>query len=257
MGLDYLLSKLLPPLVYPLGLCLLLLAATLVATALGRRRLALLGGSAAAAVLWLAATPWCAASLAHSLQRGYEEVPTQEVPEADAILVIGGIMGPARTLEGSNLSGAVDRLLHAKRLFQAGRAPLVIVAGGAGDGWLPEADLMAGLLLEWGVPGSAILRETRSRNTRQNALEVAPLLAQQGLGRVLLVTSAIHMRRAQETFRAAGIKVLPAPTDFFGAPTEPSLLEWFPDAGALELTSRCLKEYLGLGVYRWRGWAVP
>lgn len=254
--MEYLLSKLLPPLVYPLGLSLLLMLLTLSAIAGKRRRLALVSGSVGAALLWMAATPRFALSLVASLQADYEAVPAEAMPAADAIVVIGGILGPARTLAGSNISGAVDRLVYAKRLFAAGKAPQLVVAGGAGEGWMPEADLMAGLLAEWGIPSSAILRETESRNTRQNALGVKPLLASKGMESVLLVTSATHMRRAEATFRAAGIPVVPAPTDFVVNPVEFSFQDWLPDPAALDLTTSCLKEYLGLLVYRWRGWAI-
>lgn len=256
-SVDFLLTKLLPPLVYPLGSSLLLALVALGAVAAGRRRLALLAGSVGATLLWVAAMPWSAMTLAQTLQADYERVPAEAMPSADAILVLGGILGPAHSLEASNLSGAVDRLVFAKRLFAAGKAPHVVVAGGSGEGWLPEADLMAELLVEWGVPRSAILLETESRSTRQNALWVQPLLASRGLGSVLLVTSATHMRRAEASLRAVGLRVVAAPTDFVGDLDQATLQDWLPDPAALELTTRCLKEYLGLHIYRWRGWAIP
>jgi uncharacterized SAM-binding protein YcdF (DUF218 family) len=253
---DYLLSKLLPLLVYPLGVVLALVVLSVFATALGRRRMAVLAGSTAAGVLWLASTPWFAATLAESLQAGYRQAPAAAMPKADAIVVLGGILGGEDTLELSNLSDAVDRLIYAKRLFDAGKAPHLLLAGGAGEGRMPEADLLAGLVMEWGAPAPAILRETKSRNTRQNALGVRALLEEQGLRSVLLVTSALHMRRAEATLRAVGIDVIAAPTDFMGGRSELPILDWLPEAGALDVTTHCIKEYLGLWVYRWRGWAL-
>lgn len=244
------------PFVYPLGVVLALVVLSVFATALGRRRVAALAGSAAAGVLWLASTPWFAATLAESLQAGYRQAPAAAMPKADAIVVLGGILGGEDTLELSNLSDAVDRLIYAKRLFDAGKAPHLLLAGGAGEGRTPEADLMAGLLMEWGAPAPAILRETKSRNTRQNALGVGALLEEQGLRSVLLVTSALHMRRAEATLRAVGIDVIAAPTDFMGGRSELPILDWLPEAGALDVTTHCIKEYLGLWVYRWRGWAL-
>lgn len=61
---------------------------------------------------------------------------------------------------------------------------------------------------------------------------------------MLLVTSAYHMRHAQVTFHAAGIQAIPAAMDYE------------VQAGwELTLQAKALKEYLGLLVYRWRGWA--
>jgi len=39
-------------------------------------------------------------------------------------------------------------------------------------------------------------------------------LPNRGINQVLLVTSAYHMRRAQATFHAVGIQVIPAVTDY-------------------------------------------
>ena len=102
---------------------------------------------------------------------------------------------------------------------------------------------------------SAVLLETDSATTRGNAVYTAQLLEDRGLERVLLVTSALHMERALATFRAAGVEAWPAPTDFEVEPLPPDLLRWLPDAQALADSTRALKEYLGLWVYRWRGWA--
>ena len=89
----------------------------------------------------------------------------------------------------------------------------------------------------------------------ENALYTAEILEAQGMGPVLLVTSALHMPRALATFRAAGVDAIPAATDFEVMPRPRVLLDWLPDAEALAASTRALKEYLGLWVYRYRGWA--
>ena len=114
---------------------------------------------------------------------------------------------------------------------------------------------MLRFLADLGVPPEAILLEGRSRNTRENALYTAEILSAEGIDRVLLVTSALHMPRALATFRAAGIDAEPAPTDFEVMPEPAHLMRWLPDAEALSDSTRALKEYVGWWVYRWRGWA--
>ncbi len=137
---------------------------------------------------------------------------------------------------------------------------MVVISGG-GLPWTeelgPEADSMAWFLNDLGVPRERMLLEKRSATTFENARETKKLLAEKGIERVLLVTSALHMQRAEATFIAAGIAVVPAPTDF-EVETEAgtTVLDYLPDAGALEGSSRAMKEYLGLWVYRWKGWAA-
>jgi uncharacterized SAM-binding protein YcdF (DUF218 family) len=121
---------------------------------------------------------------------------------------------------------------------------------------MPEAALVAEVLEELGVPWDAILVEGQSRNTRENALNTAAIWREKGFRRGLLVTSAYHMSRALATFRAAGVNVSPWPVDFrVHPPLVNSVFDVLPDATALELTTISVKEWLGLLVYRWRGWA--
>lgn len=108
---------------------------------------------------------------------------------------------------------------------------------------------MREFLEDLGVPDSALLLETRSRTTRENAIYTAELLKQRGLQPVLLVTSALHMHRAKKLFESQGIEVETVPTDHEARPL--SLWQWvLPDAGALENSGRAIKEFVG-------GWLLP
>jgi uncharacterized SAM-binding protein YcdF (DUF218 family) len=51
---------------------------------------------------------------------------------------------------------------------------------------------MAALLVEWGVPRTAILVDVRSRTTRENAVEIERILTARGARSLLLITSALH-----------------------------------------------------------------
>jgi uncharacterized SAM-binding protein YcdF (DUF218 family) len=116
--------------------------------------------------------------------------------------------------------------------------------------------MMSALMQEWGVPAEAILVEDRSLNTRENALFSFELLRARQIRRILLVTSATHMPRAAAVFRKAGFEVIPAPADFVTGWTSLDLpLDWWPGADALEKSDQAIKEWLGLWIYRLRGWA--
>jgi uncharacterized SAM-binding protein YcdF (DUF218 family) len=257
------LSKLLPLLIYPLGLITLLL---LIATVLlwKRPRLAAIPIVLSIAILLLSSSAWVSDALVKSLESQY--LPSPGLPQADAIVVLGGCtksaLPPRPWVE---VSEAGDRLLYAAKLYREGKAPRVILSGGRID-WQgpgnPESADMAELLAPMGVPKSAVLQDPSSLNTRENAVNVKRLMQSNGIQRILLVTSAIHMPRSMRIFRKLGIEAIPAPTDFYiayvpgtDASPEATLLRTLPDAGHLEQTTRALREYVGTFIYWLRGWA--
>ncbi len=259
--MQYLFSKVLTCLVMPLGIGGLLILMGIGVLALRRRRLGLGLSLVGLSWIWLWSTPVFSNWVRLSLEGRYPPSAVESLPNADAIVVLGGTMrGATGTRLYPDLGAAADRVWHAARLYHAGKAPLVVVSGGhlpwAGSQG-PEADAMARFLVDLGVPGDRILCEPRSRTTYENARESKHVLADRGIEEVLLVTSALHMRRAAATFRAAGIRIVPAPTDYEALPEpEPTLLDYLPDASALEGSTRAFKEYLGLWVYQLRGWAT-
>jgi uncharacterized SAM-binding protein YcdF (DUF218 family) len=262
MAMPLLFDKLLTQLAMPLGAAAVLLLLALLAGLLGRRRIGagLLGCGLAWLLLW--STPVISDAVRLGLERQYPMVPAEALPEAAVIVVLGGGLdpGPPTSLY-PNLNSAADRYWHAARLYHAGRAPRVLISGGRMP-WMPgvrgEAEMVGVFLRDLGVPAEAIVLESRSASTRENALYSAAWLAEHAPdGAVLLVTSALHMPRALATFERAGIKATPAATDFEIMPRSASRtpLDVLPSAAALEASSRAIKEWLGLWVYRWRGWA--
>jgi uncharacterized SAM-binding protein YcdF (DUF218 family) len=228
-------------LTYPVGLSLWLLAFGVVAWVLRRRRLggALMVFALAWSVLW--SVPQFSEWLRAPLERQHHVVQAAVLPEADAIVVLGG--GAVNQTRGSS------RLAAAAHAWTAGRAPLVILSGGGGrfgtGRGRSEAERMAGAIVGLGVPRSALVLEERSRNTQENAEFTAALARQRGIRRVLLVTSSLHMPRASLLFNDVGVDVVPVP-----AP-ERSLQRdwrdrWIPTRRALWRSGRALKEYAGL-----------
>jgi uncharacterized SAM-binding protein YcdF (DUF218 family) len=259
--LDYLVSKVLTLVAMPLGLGGLAALVGVLCLALSRRVL----GSALVLVglvwIWLWATPVFSDWVRWSLEGPYPPIPVESQPRADAIVILGGAMqGALPPRLHPDLGSAADRIWHGARLYHAGKAPLIIASGGRLEWNLsegPEADGMGRLLVDLGVPRERILLEGKSRTTYENARELKPLLAEHGIGPVILVTSALHMRRAVATFQTAGIRVLPAPADHeVVSQARRTPLDFVPDAEALEGSSRALKEYLGLLVYWLRGQAA-
>ena len=257
--MELYLSKLIPFWLYPLGLAIQLLCFVALGSLVLARWKTGLVVLLVAAGLWTTSTMRFAGWVAGTLERDYPEQLAESYANADAIVVLGGALNPAYPPRRyADLDQAVDRVQHALRLFRADRAPLIVIAGGLlpwAGAQRSEAQEIAELLVAWGVPRERLVLEGSSRNTRENAVLTAALLEERALKRVLLVTSASHMRRALAAFRLAGVDALPAATDLQRVDGgEPTLLDWMPDARALELTTRALKEHLGWAYYRWKGW---
>lgn len=251
--------KLIASLVLPIGLAVVLLLLAAVAVLRGRTRLGAGMVVLVAVALWLVSTQRVAGALMERVEDRYPPVPVGRSPTADAILVLSGGVRPARAPGlRADAGPSAERVIHAARLYRAGKAPVVIASGGRHDrrpGVAPDAEAMADLLVELGVPRDAILLEARSRTTHENCALTKPILDQHHIHSVLLVTSAIHMRRALATCRSAGIDAAPSPTDF-EAPSRPTggIMSWRPDSGALDRSSRTIWEILGFTYYRSRGW---
>lgn len=269
------LSKFLPLFLYPAGLaCVLLLAALLLRNRARWRNTLVI---AALLVVWLGGNRLVAMSAARSLEGQYAPLALDvtgaarlDAPIADAIVVLGGATREGIPPRPTNeVTEAGDRLIYAARLWKAGAAPLVLVTGGAvgvqGPAGKPESDAMADILGVLGVPPDAILLESEARNTFENALYSGPILAEAGAETILLVTSAVHMPRAAAIFRTMGYDFTPAPTDFFVSEAdlayywrpelEIQLFNLVPSADDMYLTSLAMKEWIGIWIYRFRGWA--
>ncbi len=259
------LSKLLPLLVYPLGLATLLLAVALIL--LWRRPR---WAAAAIVTAWLLLVMSSNGTIAGAMMRSLEwrHFSPAPLPPAEAIVVLGGAIksqDPPRPWIDVTEQG--DRVLHGAMLYLDQKAPLLILSGGRitwGQGQdRSEAEDMAELALALGVPETAMVIEPDALNTYQNAANVKAILDQRNLQQILLVTSALHMPRALAVFRKLGMVAIPAPTDFHivkDAPHRPqntwqgSLLGLIPNPENLYNFTRSLKEYIGIGIYWLRGW---
>lgn len=238
-------SYLLDSLCYPLTFSLWLGAVGGLAIVLGRRRSGT--GIMAFALFWslLWSVPQCSDWLRATLERHFPEVDETALPQADAVVVLGGGRLPrTRDPQDERLEGS--RLHTGVRVWREGLAPVIVLSGGGGGRpGRSEAAMMARRVVELGVPMTALLLEEHSHSTRDNALYTAELAHARGIRDVLLVTSSLHMTRAVRWFRNAGFEVYPVPVS--EQRERNSWRErWVPTRSALWRSGRAFKEYLAL-----------
>lgn len=130
-------------------------------------------------------------------------------------------------------------------------SPPILISGGRVHGEVEaESEIMARIMTDrFNYPVRWL--ETDSKDTYENASESARILEQHGIRNIILVTHALHMKRASLLFENAGINVFPAPTYFINNDRRGfSLYSITPTSEVLNQTRNLLKEILGLLWFR-------
>lgn len=251
------LSSFLTNLVIPLNLCitLLVIGAVLFIARLRKTAFFIAAAGLGWALFWSlpASSLWAGGRL----EQLYPHEMPLSLPTAQAIVVLGGSTANNRLnwFEPYDSATAMSRVDTAAVLYKARRAPLIIVSGAALEGKISEAQMMANALKQQNIPPEAVVLETRSYTTYENAIYTVGELKQRHINQVLLVTSALHMPRAMAVFRKQGVSVIPAPSaPQIVVPDEQGFSFWQPNLRALEASRSIIKEYVGLLVYWVRGW---
>lgn len=200
-------------------------------------------------VLLLASSPTVSTRLWRSLESDAENTVKSDVTY-DAVVLLGGVVSPMGTSPSeTGWNESFERVLATRDLLLSGRAKVAVLSGGALGGSLSsEAEYLATELKKLGVPEAQLVLETKALNTRENALFTKPLLETRGAQRVVIVTSAFHMRRALGCFRAVDLEVDALPVDWRVRELETDA-HFAPRSEHLSLTSRALREWLGRAVY--------
>jgi uncharacterized SAM-binding protein YcdF (DUF218 family) len=125
---------------------------------------------------------------------------------SDAIGVLG-----AAEYDGRPSPVFRARLDHARDLYNRGIAPLIITLGGTGGDQYSEGAVGREYLMSLGIPESAIIAETVSRDTEESARRIAVIARANGLRRLVVVSDGTHLFRIHEICAAEGLDVLTSP----------------------------------------------
>lgn len=223
-------------------------------------------------IFWLFSTPIIAQHLIDGLQNQYQPLTleTLVIPKepSAAIVVLGS--GVENALEYPNKHTLSDktlsRLHYAVYMHSKTNLP-IIVSGGNRDRANSEADLMQEMLATlYHVPVKIV--ENKSRNTQEQAVLLAPILKNQGIQTIYLITHAWHMTRSMLVFKqsmnAVGINVIPAPmgytllqstvvpaaVGYTLSQSGDALSDYLPLLNALNASVFALHEYVGILWYR-------
>lgn len=235
------LHKILPLIASPLSLVIILL----LCGAISRRRSISLF---AVGLLVLCSLPIVSDKLVSQLEKAYVLGSADSAQTADAVVVLSGMV---RTIEGSEglvyeWAEASDRIFAGIELMIEQKAPLIVLTGGKLP-WsvgIPEGEYLKEIAIKYGIPAHSIQITENVHNTDEEAKAVASLLKQRD-PKIILVTSAFHMPRAQKVFEASGLSVLPFPVDFLMGADQTTIIDFIPSAGAFRNTSFVIREMIG------------
>jgi len=184
-----------------------------------------------------------------------QALPAGDGADAQAIVVLSAEVKPPLRERPIPLpdQATYERCQYAAWLHKNWRALPVLACGGVGaKGGEAYSVAMRRLLQGEGVPAPMIWTEEKSRSTHENAVYGAEFLGGRGIRKVVLVTEAYHMLRAERCFRKTGIEVIAAPCGFHKL--NPSLGNFLPGWKAIEINELILHESVGLVFYWMRGW---
>ncbi len=177
--------------------------------------------------------------LLSSLEEKYKPLSIEKIEEAEkVVLLLGG--RESNVLRGSEVLRIWHLSENRMKIIISGTDPLIPTS--------EEAHAVRNFFIYRGVDPEDIVIEGRSRNTRENVINVQKIVDNKPF---FLVTSAYHMERSLIEFERLGSKPIPAPTDFRRRRVpDYHLLDFIPNAQNLRNADLSFHEYMGLIYYR-------
>ena len=183
----------------------------------------------------------------------------------DAVAVLGGMVdidwyrghdsSSAREMlkfiDGyQHFGSTVDRILMATAVVKSGHADKLLVSDVVFKG-VSETELVLDFLDKQGIDQGRIAVHGRVINTLGEARSIKKYCDRSGVSRILLITSASHMRRSAALFRKQGLN-----PDLLSVSRSATDLEWddfIPSGEGLDDTKGMLYELVGYVSYLVRG----
>jgi uncharacterized SAM-binding protein YcdF (DUF218 family) len=199
-------------------------------------------------ILIVCSLPIVSGKLVAYLESDYQLSKPSNIEPADSIVVLSGMIKTINSKDGLDyeFGEASDRIFAGINLFKEKKAPKLILTRGQLP-WsvgIPEGEYLKKIAITNGISENSILLTENVENTDQEAKAIKKLLSEDN-PKVLLVTSAFHMPRAQKVFEAAGINVVPFPVDFQKGLSKITFMSFMPSANALSETSFFVREMMG------------
>ena len=198
-------------------------------------------------VLILSSLPIISNKFIAYLEKDYQPIEIADVENVDAIVVLSGmirVIGDEENLK-YEFNDSVDRFFAGLDLFNNNKSPILILTRGKMP-WslgITEGEYLKELAIKYGISEENIILTDEVQNTDQEAKAIKKILTENA--KIILVTSAFHMPRAEKVFKAANINLIPFPVDFQNSKSKTTMMGFIPSAGSLFDTSHFVREMIG------------
>lgn len=195
---------------------------------------------------WTAGSSYTGEIWADYFEQRYSHPDLENIEPFDYLVVLGG--GTRSNNDGDVWLGCSgDRVMLAGRLYRHGKVSQ-LVATGSMFAWSPHqadnwAESAAKIWQEMGIPAEDV-RTIAGRNTFEEMQSIAKLLAERPVKRVGVLTSSLHLPRAERLAESQGLDVIPVAADFQTGSNPPIPLSLIPSRKGFHLTEICAREYL-------------
>ena len=169
------------------------------------------------------------------------------------VVVLGGghTSDPALPLLSQMSIHPVVRLMEGIRIYRKFPGSRLLLSGGGAFDPISEAEVMARVAREMGVPERDIILESKSKDTRDEALFIKPMVGNEPF---VLVTTASHIPRSMALFRKLGMNPIASPVGHSIKDRQGLRLNsFFPSTGSIKNAELAIHEYLGMAWAKLRG----
>ena len=178
--------------------------------------------------------------------------PISAIDSADAIVVLSGMLEINEVGDSTYIEwGDPDRFFAGIALFKAGKDQKLVFTGGKMP-WdkvkKTEGEVLKEYAISNGIPSEKMFLTKDVENTADEAVAVKEIIGTSK--KIILVTSAYHMYRAQRLFEKQGFEVIAYKVDYKTAGNSTiTVMDFLPSAGNLSMTESGMREIIGRVFY--------
>ncbi|MBA4423748.1 MAG: hypothetical protein C0390_11740 [Syntrophus sp. (in: bacteria)] len=238
------------PFIEPLPLSLALLIAGLGLLIAKRRKAAIVCSTMGIGILLVLGYGLFTKQALYSLERSYAPLVVEKITpkvrdQIRHVVVLGsGHVSDPDLPKTAQIGGdSLYRLIEGVRLYRLLPGTKLVISGGVIPDPVTNARVVSDVARQIGIPAQDTIVEERPSDTIEEARLLQGLVGNKPF---IMVTSAVHMKRAVRIFQDFGMRPVPAPTDFIIKNSPGGAIEsWLPNCGNLWISQRVIYEWLG------------
>ena len=181
------------------------------------------------------------------IEGSYTNVELKNIPNSEAVVILSGMT--SRIYNNNKFFDEwsdPDRFFAGLKLIKNNKSKKLIFTNSLlpwEKNFRSEGDILRDKAIDLGIPESKIFLTNIVHNTEDESKSLKNILDDKS--KIILVTSAFHMKRAKFLVEKNGYEVFPYPVDFKVHQSRLNLIYYLPDLKAMSLFTIGLNELYG------------